>query len=365
MAKSRRYYPKRRSIRKRRKYTRRIKRRGRKSKYAKTRSIGLTRTINRIPPTAFTNFKHRTSTRSALFSVFSDPSTGPTGSINTCESYVFRANDIVNPICKNGDQTGQGGTWETSIGAERTSVCGLNRVAPLYGKHQVLRYGLRAAFTFRMSGPDQLTSIPRLFIAWRISDECPLYPTAATPGDTCFEDVVHRRGVGWRYKEVRNLQMNRNRTVKIGVSIPINKFYKYSLTDLDALKSVTCATPDGSASGGWTSPSNPCYMQMIVFVKHWETNITYVPRFQDMGNPKSPASASSVSEAGQYFIGYTLQLTQSFWTKSTERDPDISIQSPTTDGGLDVGSEEDVARAVTQTWSAIDDVDDTDIALDT
>lgn len=366
MAKSRRYYPKRRTMRRRRKYTRRIKRRGRKSKYAKTRSIRLTRTVNRIPATAFTNFKHRASTRGILYSVYQAPSTNANLLANQLDSYVFRANDIVNPICKNSDQTGQAATnWVTSWHGDRTSVYGLNRVAPLYAKHQVLRYGMYAHFQFRMSGPDQLISIPRIFVAWRISDQCPTHVDAATDGQTGFDDVVNRRTVGWRYVEVKNLQMNRNRSLRVKMSIPITKFYKYTLTDLSALQSLTCDTSNATSATSWSSPANPCYLQMLVFARPWDPSYTKIPNFQSIANPVAPTGTSTQNEAGQWAVSYSVAFTQSFFTKSSERDPDISIQSTVTDGGADVDATlEDEQQATTATWTGIGDGVQADITED-
>lgn len=274
---------------------------------------------------------------------------------NLQKNWVVRANDIVNPACIDGDYvTGSSGsTWNTNFtSGARTSVLGLNRLAPMYKEHVVTSFGYNIKFTFNT--PNGTTPTGRqLYLAWRITDDPPTEVDSITSPQNLLDHIVHGRCTGWRYKLI-TIRSDRTFSTRLKGVIPTRKFFRYPIfTRTEALEQ-TCATPDATPAN-WTSPANPCYFQWLLFV--WDATNSYAPLESHVpdyiDNAQGGLSTGTVtwSKAASYYISYMMNYSLYFKVRSTERDEDILIQSTTTDGGNEASGETE-KDAITSTWSA-------------
>lgn len=335
--------PTRRSKRKRSHLARVVKR----TKYGRTGRF--TNLVQRIPPNAITTFSKRFNIAGQLFRNLD----GATAQQADSKNYVVRANDIVNPCCIAGDDVDSAGNnqWDTNFtSALRTSVLGLNRIAPMYKEHVVQAFKYKIGLQYRCPNASSTANL-KFFMCWRITDDPPLDvdKTNSTSADI-LNNVIHGRQTGWRYKllPLANDRMLRKR---ITGTIPIRKFYRYPLFTRDEQQKQTCKTPDATPAN-WTSPENPCYFQfMLVCYDGGSSSEARVPDYIDGGTAATASGHTTKAYTNSWIIPYQLEANLQFVTRSTERDSDIVITSTTTDGGDDAENEDPV-EDITATWVA-------------
>ena len=236
--------PSRRRTKRRAKRRRASKKTIRRSRFGKVGNF--THLTQRLPPIASTYMiKPCTSFTNLFYNYDEDPAIR-----RVALNYVFRCNDVVNPICCNGDSvdSADANTWATSVGtAFRTSMQGLSRIAPLYHEHSVQKFYLSARLQYRCPNDDAVVN-RGLFVAWRITDDAPISPDTSTDNTDLYDDIVGRRANGWRFKSLPQYS-NRTVTKKVKLAIPIRKFYRYPVFTRDEQEQQTCKTVDTSPAG--------------------------------------------------------------------------------------------------------------------
>lgn len=317
----------------RRRSVRRKPKRGLTKRSKSGRYANYSRLVSRIPPRAFTWFTKPAMIRGFIYyNNDNDPAIS-----SEVKNFVFRCNDIINPFCINGDDVdaSASATWLTNFPTSlRSSVLGLNRIAPMYKEHVVRKFSLTATIKWR--NPNDWSAVNQeFFAAWRITDHAPTDVATNTTTLDMLENVVQHRMSGWRYRRLR-FSSTRDMTKRIKISIPIRKFYKYPMITQADAENIRCMTPDDTPAN-WTSPANPCYLQFVLFsYTGGRATEVIVPDYMDGG---SSAAVGTGSICASYVMPYSIQFNVGMGTWSQERDPDLLRQSTTTDGGDDASND--------------------------
>lgn len=311
------------------------------------RVANFTPLVRSVPPVAVSKL----SRRGLVGGTFLHNIDGGATITRTVKNFVFRANDIVQPTCVDGDTAPNANTWNTSWGSTtRLSALGLNRIAPMYLEHSV--YGFGFDFVLKLQALPQVANVLNFFMGWRITDDAPLGVDTDTTPHSCFDQIVNTRGLGWRFKNLRLSSVSQT-VGRVKGYIPIRKFYKYPIFTRNEQLELACRTPDTTPTN-WTSPQNPCYFQLVIFCYYMGNRLeTEVPNQID-GGATGGAAAPTASRAASFMVPYQLKYVVDFYTRSTERVPDVLIQSTTSDGGDD-GTADAVETGATLTWSAVDE----------
>lgn len=302
--------------------------------------------IGRLPPIAVTPFLFRKNKTFSLYQVGGDSSTTGTYTYeNTLASFLFRANDLVNPLVQTlsdvpvpaGDAPRLVQTiFTSSVGDAPAAFCGLGQMAARYHEHAVTHMKLSMMLTYRLCSamplitltdtapPVPLRAIPNMYVAWRISDSMPEQVQEVSAASTGYSDTVGGRMYGWRWRRITAV-IDRSKTTKIKLSIPIRKFYKYPLTGQASSEMILNRTPSEDPAGDlaadpeiqpWSGPVNPCYLQLIVFAM-----------------PAQHLTDGSFNLAsGAFICTFTADIKLQYFTKSTERTQVGCAQVPTFPG---------------------------------
>lgn len=311
------------------------------------RVANLTPMVRNIAPIALTKLTRRGTVRGSL-SYSNESGTAVTDFV---KNWVVRANDVVEPTCTSGQliHSGSGVNWATNwIGTASLSALGLNRLAPMYREHNVYAFGYRLYFRHQLL--QNTSSNMDYYIGWRITDDAPTDISTSSSSQKLSDTIVHTRGSGWRFKRFFPTQTRQSVTVLKGV-IPIRKFYKYPIFTRPEQQDQYCDTPDNTPAN-WTSPKNPCYFQIVMWANgKVDMAETIVPDVVDGGAAGTATGTTTASAANSFVLNYSMNYCFDFYTRSSERHPDMLLQSSTTDGGVDATNDvEEVAT--TSTWTA-------------
>lgn len=225
------------------------------------------------------------------------------GAGNLTHSWLYRANDICFPVVNFGD----GSITTAPPAGKHYSARGVALLAKYYQTHQVKSFTYKARLTYKLAPPPDLATStadvhastpPRLYMAWRISDDAPITIQDNSTSAEMFSAVVEQGMLGWRYKQLQPSSTSA-RTENISVTIPIRKFYKMAVNNMTNSNHFTCTTPSSATPTGWTGPLNPVYFQFVVFCVNPGENTTEFLR--------------------TFAIGYALDVKRSYTVRSYER----------------------------------------------
>ena len=280
------------------------KKRARKS-YAKKRTGNFTRYVSpRVPSRAYTTLTLPETYRGVLFH------NEETGNSDTLATSQIRPNSVVDPVRVRWG----GGSWHYA-------ARGLQQLAALYEKHRVINYACRINIKSRFqtvvnpSANDVYPAVvPSIYFAWRITDDVPGDIGSSTDGPEAHALIVGGVMRGWRYKRIPAYR-DRAGFVRASLSIPIRKFYRYRIDGEGTGQTLENQTTDLNTPANWEGPSNPCYIQYVLFSAEQK------PISGGVNAPGQTSDGESDDSSSWRFM-YELQFRHRFTCYSDERRPD-------------------------------------------